>query len=234
MADSILAASPTERMVIFEEATGVRVFQIKKNHTIKKLDATKRNMIRVTDLLVEIEPRLVFLKRQASRALKRGEVEKELRDEQNKLYNSIWKKLNKDNEIYSQQKGEVEKVLSGSEKEVEELKKQLEACDGKDVDYSGEFEKLRNEIDSIQAKMNDLRKHLSMTEGRIEIENERKAKIENPDFVPINLKYVKEKLTNILGIFDKLASILENFDNPEKINEARRGRSDQSADQQSL
>ena len=37
MADSILVASPAERMVIFEEATGVRKFQIKKEQTIKKM-----------------------------------------------------------------------------------------------------------------------------------------------------------------------------------------------------
>lgn len=221
MADSILAASPTERMVIFEEATGVRAFQIKKNQTIKKLEATRRNMTRVTDLLVEIEPRLSFLKRQASRALRRGEVEKELRDEQNRLYSAIWAKLNRDNKTYRQQKDDVEKILNESEKDVEALKKQLEECDGKDVDYSQEFEKLRNEIDQIQGAMNELRKNLSMTEGRIEIENEKKVKIENPEFIPINLRYVKEQLTNIINIINKLAGILENCDNPEKINEAK-------------
>ncbi len=76
--DDILRASPAERKEFFEEAAGVKQFQIKKESTLRKLETTRRNLIRVDDLVQEIRPRLNSLKRQAERAALREEIEKEL------------------------------------------------------------------------------------------------------------------------------------------------------------
>jgi chromosome segregation protein len=79
--DAILRATPAERKEFFEEAAGVKQFQLKKEQALRKLEATRRNLIRVEDLVREIRPRLNSLKRQADRAAIREEVEKELRGE---------------------------------------------------------------------------------------------------------------------------------------------------------
>lgn len=210
MADSILAASPAERMVIFEEATGVRRFQIKKNQTIKKIDSTRRNLIRVTELLAEIEPRLNFLKRQAGKAAIRGEVERDLKDKQEKLFSNIWIKLNQDNKKFRIQKEELENFINSHLKEIGEIKTDLSKNENKNNDDGVKFEELRAEMDSVQASINELRKNLSIAEGRIEIEHEKKEKAENPEFVPINLGYVKEKLSNILSIYESILVFLGN------------------------
>jgi chromosome segregation protein len=79
--DAILRATPAERKEFFEEAAGVKQFQLKKEQALRKLETTRRNLIRVEDLIREIRPRLNSLKRQADRAAIREEVEKELRGE---------------------------------------------------------------------------------------------------------------------------------------------------------
>jgi chromosome segregation protein len=79
--DAILRATPAERKEFFEEAAGVKQFQLKKEQALRKLETTRRNLIRVEDLIREIKPRLNSLKRQADRAAIREEVEKELRGE---------------------------------------------------------------------------------------------------------------------------------------------------------
>jgi len=77
--DSILRASPAERKEFFEEAAGVKEFQSKKEQTLRKLETTRRNLVRVEDLVKEIRPRLASLKRQAERASLREQLQQELR-----------------------------------------------------------------------------------------------------------------------------------------------------------
>jgi len=217
MADSILVATPAERMIIFEEATGVRKFQIKKQQTINKLESTKRNLQRVIDLLNEIEPRLNSLKRQANKAQKREGVEKELRSEQKKLFSNIWNELNKNNKKYRFEKKDVEKFVSELSKEIKEIKNKLSQNEDNSENYQERFDDLQKETASLQEVINDLQKNLSILEGRIQIENERKEKIENPEFVPINLGYVKEKISKIISMYNKFFDSIEKMADLEEI-----------------
>lgn len=209
MTDSILAATPTERMVIFEEATGVRKFQIKKQQTINKLETTKENLQRATDLLNEIQPRLSSLKRQANRAQKRGEIEENLKKEQEKLFRNIWKGLNRDNKEYDTQREDLKNTINALLKELDEVKAQLSQNGGESDIYQKKFSDLQKEADSWRTVINDLQKNLSVIEGRIQIEEEKKEKEENPEYIPINLGYVKDKLRVIISMHDKFISFIE-------------------------
>jgi chromosome segregation protein len=90
MADAFVNASPTERRQMFEDATGVTPLLLKKEQTERKLDATREHLTRARDLLGELEPRLRSLKRQASRARSREEVERELREHETAWYTHLW------------------------------------------------------------------------------------------------------------------------------------------------
>ena len=212
MADSILAATPAERMVIFEEATGVRQFQIKKQQAINKLEATKRNLERVTDLLSEIEPRLNSLRRQASRAQKRVEFEESLKNEQENLYFNIWKNLNQNNKKNQTDRENLDKLISDALKELEEIQVKLSQNDNKNENYQPQLNKFQEELGVFQSKLNELARSVSVIDGRIQIENERKDKIEHPEYVPINLGYVKEKLSSIISIYDRFLSLFDKKD----------------------
>ena len=53
--DSILSARPEERRQLFEEAAGIKKYRIRKNEALRKLESTSTNLVRVTDILAEIE-----------------------------------------------------------------------------------------------------------------------------------------------------------------------------------
>ena len=210
MADSILSATPAERMVIFEEATGVRRFQIKKQQTIKKLDATKRNLQRITDLLNEIEPRLVSLKRLSNKAQKRGEVEVKLHQEQKILYSNIWKNLYSKNKKNTKDKANLDGLIEDVSKDVLSIKENLSKNDNKNEEYQPALNKFQTEITEVQKSINEMQKNISVFEGRIQIENEKRENLDKPEFIPINLGYVKGKLT---GIISKYKELLDNIEN---------------------
>lgn len=211
MADSILSATPAERMVIFEEATGVRQFQIKKQQTINKLEATKKNLERVTDLLDEIEPRLVSLRRQASKAQKRGAVELNLKTEQEKLFSHIWRKLNQDNKKYCSEREELEKRVGEYSAQISEIKNNLSKSENNNENYSAEFNNLQKEAESLREIINDFQKNLSIIEGRIQIEKEKEQKAKTLEYMPINLGYVKEKLSGVISAYNNFLSMIESL-----------------------
>jgi len=222
MADSILVASPAERMVIFEEATGVRKFQIKKEQTIKKLESTKKNLDRVTELLIEIEPHLNLLKRQAGKAEKRGEVEEELRSEQRSYYDHVWLDLIERNSGYKKDEESLKAHIESNTAEVERIKKELAENSVDNQSYNKDFEELQKKSNALQQELNDFQREISIVEGRIEIEKEKMEKAKRPEFKPINLGYVKEKIARIIASYDNFMKKLSDIKELGELDDVRK------------
>jgi len=66
--DAILNAKPTERRAIFEEAAGITKFKARKAEAMRKLEATEQNLVRVADIIAELERQIASLERQARQA----------------------------------------------------------------------------------------------------------------------------------------------------------------------
>src|SRR3989344_5421230 len=64
MIDNLLALSAQERRDFFDEATGVRQYQLKKGQALNKLDQTEENLEQAELVLQELAPRLRTLSRQ--------------------------------------------------------------------------------------------------------------------------------------------------------------------------
>ena len=121
----IIAAKSTERRFLFEEAAGIAKFKYKKEESERRLAKTEENIIRLKDILTELESRLGPLKEQAEKAKKYLE----LRDEKKELELSIWainiEKLDKKleeaagkAEIFKSDKIKTEAELSDIEKKI--------------------------------------------------------------------------------------------------------------------
>ena len=75
----ILNSKPMDRRAIIEEAAGVTVYKTKRRLSETKLEASKINLSRVNDILVEVEKQLGSLKRQASKARRYAELREQMR-----------------------------------------------------------------------------------------------------------------------------------------------------------
>ncbi len=78
--DAILAAKPTDRRGLFEETAGINKFLARKNESLRRLEQTEQNGIRVNDLLQEISARVPELETQARRAKRFRKASARLRD----------------------------------------------------------------------------------------------------------------------------------------------------------
>ena len=66
--EQILQSKPTDRRVLIEEAAGITGYRAKRKAATVKLEQAERDLLRVTDIIAEIEKQLRSLKRQASAA----------------------------------------------------------------------------------------------------------------------------------------------------------------------
>jgi len=75
----IVSAKPEDRRLLIEEAAGITKFKSRKKQAEKKMELTQQNLLRVGDIVAEIDRNLVSLKRQAAKAERyvayRGELE---------------------------------------------------------------------------------------------------------------------------------------------------------------
>jgi chromosome segregation protein len=78
--DAILAAKPTDRRSLFEETAGINKFLARKAESLRRLEQTEQNGIRVNDLLQEIAGRIPELETQARRSRRFRKASARLRD----------------------------------------------------------------------------------------------------------------------------------------------------------
>src|SRR3954469_18521595 len=67
-AAALLEANPDERRLIFEEAAGISKFKQRKKEAVRKLEKVDQNLLRVNDIVEEVDKRLRSVKIQAGRA----------------------------------------------------------------------------------------------------------------------------------------------------------------------
>jgi chromosome segregation protein len=76
----IVSARPQDRRTIIEEAAGITKFKAKKKAAEKKLDQTRQNLMRVSDIVSELDKRMGTLRRQAQKAERYRKYKAELKD----------------------------------------------------------------------------------------------------------------------------------------------------------
>lgn len=176
MIDAFLKAGPKERRELFEEAAGIKQFQIKKNISLNKLENTKNNLTRVQDLLNEILPRVRSLKRQANRAAKKEEVKKELVDLQMTYFNYHWNDIQKQIKANGAKASEAKRAEQEIQRELDEISEKLDRKE--EITSPTNTGALQEELNVLHQEKNQLEEKLAILRGRIQVEKERKYKVD--------------------------------------------------------
>ena len=109
----ILSNKPTDRRALIEEAAGVTKYRARRRQTQLKLDATQQNLLRVNDIVTEVEKQLESLKRQASKARRRMVLAEEQLGLERVVYGRTFAKLQGDaDELAERSKVEVQRAES--------------------------------------------------------------------------------------------------------------------------
>ncbi len=78
--DQILQSNAAARRHVFEEAAGVSRYKLRKEEATRKLERVEQNLLRLRDIVDEVESQLNSMRSQASKASKYREISAELRE----------------------------------------------------------------------------------------------------------------------------------------------------------
>jgi chromosome segregation protein len=203
-----------------EDAAGVKHFQIKKERSIKKLDSTRENLGRVGDLLKEIEPHLRMLKRQAEKAQKGKEVSDRLKERQVKLYSFLWHSFREEKDNVLGEKGDFGARMMNVQREADKINDEISKY-SKEAQGSDKQEELEKKKQELLGELNKLEKELVITEGRIVIESEKSKSQKIIESIPVDLDYVKEKLSKIRKDQEELIRRIQNAEKMEDLQDIK-------------
>ncbi len=212
MIDTILTSSPAERKELFDEATGVRQFQIKKNQAVLKLERSQENLTQSQQLMQEIEPRLRSLTRQVKKLEKKEEIQKKLTILQGKYYSKLIGDLNlKRNELdKSLTSAETDKAYF--ENQIADFQKQIDAEQTGDTE-AGAFQKLQTNYQLLVEEKNQLTQELTLINGKIDLDLTKAGKV---DLVWLKNKQ-SEVNTKLEATFQKLENYKQNQTRHQKL-----------------
>ncbi len=74
----ILSSKPEDRRMIFEEAAGITKYKSQKKESLRKLEYTEQNLLRIADLIREVKRQIGSLQRQAGKARRYKQISQEL------------------------------------------------------------------------------------------------------------------------------------------------------------
>lgn len=154
LVDSALSIRPDERRKFFEEAAGIGLYRSRREDSLNRLDQTRRNLERVTDILSELEPRLRSLERQTRRFVEYKTLQADLQVLLRTWYGFHWNNAQKD---LSQSK----LVLQERESHLNNVKNNYEKIEKQLTD-------IRNQISTKRSVLNEL--HSQSSTQHLELE----------------------------------------------------------------
>ena len=145
--DRILSGKPEERRELFDEAAGIVKYKKRKATAQKKLESERDNLVRVNDILAELERQVGPLERQSEKAKIYLKKKEELKEYDVNMF------LLETARIEKQQKDVEDKYHIADE----ELKEANTSYDK----IKSEYERLEQGIAEMDEKVNSLRENLS-------------------------------------------------------------------------
>ena len=240
--DEILSNKSEERRNIFEEAAGIVKYRVRKNESEKKLEQTKLNLLRINDILSEIETNIDLLKTQSEKAKKYLSLREELKSIEIGLflYNIDNYKLNLDEivkniDIINSNRTDEEARMSVLQNlkenlkiELEEIMSKIEQTQNLGFESEKKIEQINSEInvqtERISNNKQNYERYLKEIEDlqkrNEEITEEKENRIQKKDNLMSNReKFVhelEEKENKLKELSDKLTEEEKNIEDKKK------------------
>ena len=211
--DEILSNKSEDRRHIFEEAAGIVKYRTRKQESEKKLEQTKLNLLRINDILAEIEANIEPLKLQSDKAKQFLDLREELKSIEVGLFiyniNTYKEKLEqlvKDEDIITSQKEAEDSKMEALQASKEELRQVVD-------DITAQIENMQNIGFESSNKIEKINSEIGISNERIQNNNANKQRLEAEILeVKSRIEELKEEQKQKLEKKTNLTSNKEKFE----------------------
>ncbi|AZK47825.1 chromosome segregation protein SMC [Paenibacillus lentus] len=185
--EEILSTRSEDRRGIFEEASGIVKYKSRKRDARRKLDDTEQNLLRIHDLVSELEDQIGPLKEQSEKALRYKELREELKHKEISLYvhqiekiHETWSEANAKLAKLQEEQLALSTIVSAHDAKLEsdrlalrQIEEHIDVLQGQLLEYSESFEKsegfgevLKEREKNLIQNREQLRQSLAVNEER--------------------------------------------------------------------
>ncbi|MFQ5769042.1 MAG: chromosome segregation protein SMC [bacterium] len=157
MVESILNGKVDERRRIIEEAAGVTKYKLRRRAAFRKLEATEADIVRLNDIISEVEKNVASLQRQVRKAKRYQEIKEILKEKEIQLATHEYSKINF---------------------ELEPLFEKLHQTQDRRVALTAQFDEKEAEIEESRVKLLEIEKNLSTQQREL---NELSSRIQKKE-----------------------------------------------------
>ena len=172
--DSALSLSSDERRRLFEEAAGIGLYRGRKDQSQRRLDATRRNLERVEDILAELRPRLRSLERQAKRALEFSTLRDEMRATLRTWYGYHWNRAQQELTTARAGARDREQALGLARQKQSELSKELSSLRARSQELRSQLNQWHGRLAELRSGREGASRQLAVSDERLRALGERR------------------------------------------------------------
>ena len=186
--DEILSNKSEDRRNVFEEAAGIVKYKTRKEESEKKLEHTKLNILRINDILTEIEGNLEPLKAQSEKAKKYVDLKSELKNIEVGLFVYNIEKYKSDLEKASQDVSIMQENCDLEEAKLEKIKIIKEDLKSTIDELTEKIEETQNLGFTSQKEIESLNSNINVAKSKIQNNEENKERFKQ------EIEEIKQKI----------------------------------------
>ena len=156
----ILSSKPEDRRMIFEEAAGITKFKAQKKESLRKLEYTEQNLLRIADTIKEVKRQIGSLQRQAGKAKRFKQLSIELQHLETQFmrhqFDVLQSEISDRQAAADQLRGDIETTSAGvlkCEDEISQLRERLSELEHEVVGKQQRGLELKGEIDRHESRI---------------------------------------------------------------------------------
>ncbi|MBU6400987.1 MAG: chromosome segregation protein SMC [Verrucomicrobia bacterium] len=162
----LLSSRPEDRRAVFEEAAGITRFKSQKRETLRKLESTEQNLVRVADLVREVKRQIGSLQRQAGKARRYKQFMLQLQHLDTQLARHEFDRL-------QAQRAELETTAEQLRADIETGSAELLRTEDETARLRERLSDLEQQVHEAQQRGQDLQNQVERHQSRIHFNEER-------------------------------------------------------------
>ncbi|MHC4636595.1 MAG: chromosome segregation protein SMC [Planctomycetota bacterium] len=172
--EQLLTASKNDRRILFEEAAGISKYKVHKKEALRKLERTEQNLLRLADILSEVQKQLRSVKLQAGKARNYLQYTQRLKELQ---VNYSLVEYHKNHSATKEKKAVLEKLQlqwNVLTVDITKMETQMSEQGNTIIEMENRINQTDNSLVSVQSKIEQHLQRIEFLREKIEESNQRK------------------------------------------------------------
>ncbi|MCB1232919.1 MAG: chromosome segregation protein SMC [Verrucomicrobiae bacterium] len=164
--DQLLSSKPEDRRAVFEEAAGITKFKSQKKEALRKLDYTEANLVRLRDIVEEVERQMRSLQRQAGKARRYQVLHTDVKVLDLHYSHKLWREQRAE-------KAELETSIAALREQQDGLEIHVEEEQGAITEARQALQEIDARVSQLQSQLREKENAIQNATNRIEFNTER-------------------------------------------------------------